>query len=199
MCWAQHASTDDINERLSVFCTAPHVVGLPRQSGRANSCRAWVGIGICLAVCACDSPEATSNSNGMATAVEEIANIQPASIEFSQVSNVFSLGGNATDLQRELIHKQLVGSVVRWTVKIYEISSADGGNYRVVSEPPLTDTTKGMSLLHVQAIVTPRSAADIQAMQSAKTGDSIVIKGRVQDIVLRGAVVIQPAILVEAK
>lgn len=199
MSWAQHASTKAINERLNVFCTAPPVVGLPRQNGRANSCRAWVGIGICLAVCAYDRPETTSNSNGMISAVKEIANIQPVPIELSQVSDVFSLGGNATDLQRELIHKQLVGSVVRWTVKIYEISSADGGNYRVVSEPPLTETTNGLSLVHVQAIVTPRTDADIQAMQSAKTGDSIVIKGRVQDIVLRGAVVIQPAILVKAK
>lgn len=182
-----------------MFCTAPPVVGLPRQNGRVNSYWAWVGIGICIAVCACDSPETTSNSKGMAAAVEEIAKIQPAPIELGQVSDVFSLGGNATDLQRELMHKQLMGSVVRWTVKIYEISSAEGGNYRVVSDPPLTDTTKGLSLLHVQAIVTPRSDADIQVLKSAKTGDSMVIKGRVQDIVLRGAVVIQPAILEKTK
>ncbi len=192
---AQQAVTDGIYESLSVFWIEPFVVRLPRKTGPTNSYWIWAGIGMCLAMCACDSPETSTNSYGMATTVEEIAKAQPTSIDISQVSDVFSLGSNATDLQRELMHKQLVGSVVSWTVKVYEISSADGGNYRVVSEPSLADTTKGLSLLHVQAIVTPRSDADIQVMKSTKSGDSMVIKGRVQDIVLRGAVVIQPAIL----
>lgn len=127
--------------------------------------------------------------------VEEIANTSSAPITLSQVSDVFSFGGQATDLQRELMRKKLLGSVVRWRIKIYDISSEEGGDFRVVSEPPFVDADNGLSLLHIQARVTPRSDADIQVISSSKTGDSMVIKGRIEDIFLRTAIIIQPAII----
>ena len=157
--------------------------------------RFGIGVFLGIALGACDSSEKAPLDTGAAPTIAEIAQTQPISISLNQVSDVYALGSKATDLQREMMRKELMGSVVSWKIKVYEIESAEGGRFKVISEPPLANGNEGLSLLHVQAIVTPRSDTDRQLIAATKTGDNLVIKGRIQDIVLRGAVVIHPAMV----
>ena len=52
------------------------------------------------------------------------ADVVPVSPE--QVSEAFALGSDSTDLQREILRKELIGKVIEWDVRVYEIAYADG-------------------------------------------------------------------------
>lgn len=161
----------------------------------------WRRLGICVligsALCACEPAEQTPPAHRHATpSLPDIARAQPVALTLEQVSEAFALGSPATALQRETMRAQLAGAVVRWQIRVYDIESAAGGRFRVVSEPQLGGRGPGLSLLHVQALVTPRGEADRRLLAAARTGDTLLIQGQIQDIVLRTAVVIDPAIVV---
>ena len=128
----------------------------------------WRRLGICVvigsALCACEPAEQTPPAHRLATpGLPDIARAQPVALTLEQVSEAFALGSPATALQRETMRAQLAGAVVRWQIRVYDIESAAGGRFRVVSEPPLGGRGPGLSLLHVQALVTPRGEADRRA------------------------------------
>ena len=69
-----------------------------------------------------------SGNQPQPSATKQIAEITSAKthpVAPVQVSEVFALGSEFTDLQRDILCKELVGDVVDWDIKVYEIDYAD--------------------------------------------------------------------------
>jgi len=132
------------------------------------------------------------------TTTELLATIMQATpnpVTPEQVAEAFALGSNSTDLQRELIEKDLVGSVVEWDIRIYEVSYADG-RYKVTSQPiPITSAT-ATPLIRVVALIQAQGDKDNDTLRTVKTNDVLRIRGLVRDIVLRTVVTISPAVVI---
>jgi len=131
---------------------------------------------------------------------EVIAAIQAATpnpVTPEQVAETFSMGTRATDVQREMMEKELVGSVVEWDLVVYEVESADG-RYKVTSQPIPIESEDAMQLVHVQAWIQAQSPEDETLLQSVRTDDPIRIRGVVQGIFWRTMVKIGPGVVVRA-
>ncbi len=124
----------------------------------------------------------------------EITNAKTNPAAPEQVSEVFALGSEFTDLQRDILRKELVGSVVEWDIQIYEIEYADG-IYKVTSQPIPIKSKQAVNMLRASFSVYPQDDRDHELLRKAKTNDRMNIRGKVQDIVLRTVVLIDPAIL----
>jgi hypothetical protein len=112
-----------------------------------------------------------------------------------QVSEVFALGSDSTDLQRDILRKELIGKVIEWDVQVYEIDYSDGV-YKVTSQPIPIKSKQAVNMLRASFSVYPLDERDHDLLRKAKTNDRIKIRGKVQDIVLRTVVLIEPAILI---
>jgi hypothetical protein len=113
-----------------------------------------------------------------------------------EVGRTFALGGRHTDVQREALLVQLIGQVVEWEIRVYEVRHRDRA-YRVLSQPLADgDAGSGFNVLRAHAIVTPMSDSDHAALRSVQTDDAITVRGQVQGIELRTLVLIEPAVLV---
>ena len=137
-----------------------------------------------------ESPESTE------ALLQQITSGQANAVSLSEVAEILALGGKSTDVQREQLTKDLVGSVVEWKIQVYDISVSDDV-YNVVSQPLPAQDPDAYNLLHVLATVVPKSEHDHSVLRSAKTGDMLTVKGVVKDVVMRAAITISPAILVE--
>ena len=127
--------------------------------------------------------------------IAEITSAKTNPIAPEQVSEVFALGSDFTDLQRDLLRKELVGSVVEWEIQVYEIAYADG-IYKVTSQPIPIKSRQAVNMLRANISVYPQDERDHELLQKAKTNDSLMIRGKVQDVVFRTVVLIEPAVLV---
>jgi hypothetical protein len=80
-------------------------------------------------------------------------------------------------------------------VKVYDIAKEDG-RYRVMSE--LMDGTEhgAFGKFTVVAFVTPRDEQDVQALLKLQTGSEVEVRGRVDGVSVRTALVLSPAELV---
>lgn len=127
--------------------------------------------------------------------ISEIMRAEAAPISPEQVSAAFALGSDSTDLQRDLLKKELVGSVVEWRLQVYEIDLEEG-LYKVTSQAFRVESKEAVQLLRAVIFVVPLGDSDHDLMRKLKTNDMITLRGRVRDIVLRTVVVIEPAVLV---
>ncbi len=125
----------------------------------------------------------------------ELVDAKISSVTPEQVSEVFSLGSDSTDLQRDILIKELVGSVVEWDVKVYEVDYVDDV-YKISSQPFPVKSKEAISMMRASIALSPSSDKDNEFLRKVKTNGSIRIRGKVQDVVLRTVVVIEPAILV---
>ena len=125
----------------------------------------------------------------------EIASSQVNPVTPEDVSEAFALGSDSTDLQRDLLNKELVGSVVEWQLQVYEVEFAEG-RYKVTSQPLPIKSKDAVQLLRAVVFIVPSGEDSHDLMRKVKTNDMVAIRGRVHDIVLRTVIVIEPAILV---
>lgn len=125
----------------------------------------------------------------------EIASSQVNPVTPEDVSEAFALGSDSTDLQRDLLHKELVGSVVEWRLQVYEVEFAEG-RYKVTSQPLPIKSKEAVQLLRAVVFIVPSSDKDHDLMRKVKTNDMIRTRGLVQDILLRTVIVIEPAFLI---
>ena len=112
-----------------------------------------------------------------------------------EVVDTYVLGGTKTDLQRETMTAKLVGSVVIWRFKLFDIAKEDG-RYRVVSDLMNGSQPEALGKLTVVAFVTPNDEQDIQTLLKLTTGSEITVRGKVDGITLRTAIVLSPAGLI---
>jgi hypothetical protein len=142
-----------------------------------------------------DEPSDNQHKPSTAEQFAEITSAKTNPIAPEQVSEVFALGSEFTDLQRDILRKELVGSVVEWVIQVYEIDYADG-IYKVTSQPIPIKSKQAVNMLRASFSVYPQDDRDHELLRKAKTNDRTKIRGKVQDIVLRTVVLIEPAVLV---
>lgn len=105
------------------------------------------------------------------------------------------MGSEATDLQRDLLSNYLIGNVVEWDVAVYEIQLKDG-SFKITSQPIPIKSKQATELLRVVAFVDSMNDLDLYVLKRSKTNDVIRIRGKVQGIVMRTAVVIYPGMVI---
>lgn len=150
---------------------------------------------IFLTGCGEDKTDGAVKQN-IETELAEVMRAAPSPIQPEQVAEAFALGSNFTDLQRDILRKELIGNVVEWTIPIYEVEM-DEGSYKISSQPIPIKSREAYELLRVVCFVYPKNDAEIERLQLVKTNDKIKIRGKVRDIVVRTAVVVEPALLAD--
>lgn len=145
-----------------------------------------------------DEPSVNQPQPSAAQQIVEIISAKTNPVAPEQVSEVFALGSDFTDLQRDLLRKELVGSVVEWDIQVYEIDYADG-IYKVTSQPIPIKSKQAVNMLRASFAVYPHDDRDHELLRKAKTNDRLNIRGKVQDVVLRTVVLIEPAVLISKK
>jgi hypothetical protein len=124
-------------------------------------------------------------------------NDAPASpVTLSEVVELFVLGGNKTELQRETMGQKIIGSRVSWSFKVYEVAR-EGEQYRVMSEMISSSQPNAFGKLTVIAFLNPRNLNDEQILLKLETGKQVKVRGVVDSINLRSLVVLSPAELVD--
>ena len=116
-------------------------------------------------------------------------------IALQEVVDTYVLGGNRTELQREAMTAKMVGATVSWRFKVYDIAKEDG-RYRVMSELMDGSEPGAFGKFTVVAFVALRDEQDVQALLKLQTGSDIEIRGRVNGVSVRTALVLSPAELV---
>jgi hypothetical protein len=148
-----------------------------------------------------DPGDTVADSTPGETPIDEvIASIQaatPSPITPEQAAETFALGTNATDIQREMMKKELVGKVVEWDLVVYEVAYSEG-RYELTSQPIPIASQDAVQLVHVLAYLQAQSLDDDAFLRGVKTGDPIRIRGLVQDIFLRTMVKIGPGVVVRS-
>ncbi len=56
----------------------------------------------------------------------QITRATPSPVTPEQLAEAFALMSSSTDVQREMLEKDVVGSVVEWDIQVYEVEFADG-------------------------------------------------------------------------
>lgn len=149
---------------------------------------------ICLTAC---SKEATDDLSTPLTESEISVRLSDRSsmITLKQVAETFALNGKHTDLQRELLKKELTGKVVEWRIKVYDIALTDG-TYKITSQPYPIESADAINLIRTVSFIRPQNSKGAAFIERTVTDDEITVRGLVQEIVLRSVVVLSPAIIV---
>lgn len=155
----------------------------------------WSFLGLVWFLASCSEPPAPNGSSEPVPAVQGLKDMPVISIALQEVVDTYVLGGIRTDLQREAMTAKLVGATVSWRFKVYDIAKEDG-RYRVMSELMEGSEPGVLGKFTVVAFVTPRDDQDVQALLKLQTGSEIGIRGRVDGVLVRTALVLSPAELV---
>lgn len=160
--------------------------GLPSQGAMAL---------LTMALAACgEAPPPNTPSEPIPT-VQVLKDTPVMPIALQEVVDTYVLGGNRTELQRDAMTAKLAGTTVSWRVKVYDIAKEDG-RYRVMSELMNGTEPGAFGRFTVVAFVTPRDEQDVQALLKLQTGSEVEIRGRVDGVSARTALVLSPAELV---
>ena len=155
----------------------------------------WAMVMLSMALVACGEAPLPNSTSEHAPTVQALKDAPVMSMALQEVVDTYVLGGTRTDLQREAMTAKLVGSVVVWRFKVYDIAKEDG-RYRVVSDLMNGSQPEAIGKLTVVAFVTPNDEQDIQTLLKLTTGSEITVRGKVDDITLRTAIVLSPAELI---
>jgi hypothetical protein len=134
-------------------------------------------------------PKPEPRSSQEATAMLEAP---AARVSWEEAAATFALGGPHTDLQREIMSERLTGQMVEWHIKVYEIKSELGG-VELISEPADIQAPAAINLLRVFAFIPAADTEALAVLSAAKTGTKLIVRGRVNQIALRTAVLLAPA------
>lgn len=102
-----------------------------------------------------------------------------------ELSDMFNLMSENTDLQRKNKFKEIKGKVVEWTLPVYEVKQ-DGSGYVI--------QTVAFPNVGAFVYVTARNEQDKSIIEGLKTGSRISFKGVIEDVTMRH-LEINPAIL----
>ena len=149
------------------------------------------------ALTACGSSEEPSSQvQEPAFTLADLEAAKPVAVTPEQVAETFALGSRSTDLQRELLEKEVSGQVVEWDLQLYEVQ-LEGDIYTVSSNPIPIANDGAVNLIRIVAEVRARTPEEHAFLRAVKTGDPIRLRGRVTAIALRTAVVLDPAVVVK--
>lgn len=152
----------------------------------------WSLLGLVWFLASCSEPPAPNGSSEPVPAVQGLKDTPVMPIALQEVVDTYVLGGTRTDLQREAMTAKLVGATVSWRFKVYDIAKEDG-RYRVMSELMDGSEPEALGKFTVVAFVTPRDEQDVQALLKLQTCSGVEIRGRVDGVLVRAAIVLSPA------
>jgi hypothetical protein len=155
-------------------------------------------LGGCGEVASLDSVP-TEGAAAQRSTEEVLAAIQAATpnpVTPEAVAATFALGTNATDVQREMMKQDLVGSVVEWDLVVYDVKLLDGGQYQVTSQPVPVPSPAPLPHVAVVVLIQSQGPDDDAFLRSIRTDDPIRIRGLVQDVFLRSIVRVGPGVVV---
>jgi hypothetical protein len=153
-----------------------------------------LAIAAAVMLAGCGTPSAPPDLAVLAPELAAIAEASPSAVSLPELADAFAIGSRSTDVQREELERALAGQVVEWPISVHEVRRQDGW-YVVRSQPVPIQSPEAMPLLHVLAYVVPRNARDEQTLMAVKTGDPLVLRGRVQGIRMRAVIEIGPAVV----
>lgn len=125
--------------------------------------------------------------------IVKIAKATPYNISpYGELAEMFKMGSDYTDLQRENKKKELIDKIVEWNLEVYEIKRVNDNLYRVQTTSPLLfgRTVKTFTYVHT------RNDLEKVHLAHLKTGDTIHIKGKIKDIDMMRTFKIDPAIVI---
>jgi hypothetical protein len=120
---------------------------------------------------------------------------------YGDLAEIFTLGSNATDLQRTDALKKLKGKIVKWTLTVYEVSKTSDKNYRILTASALKFKDVGdrreiyNEEVSANIYLTVNSYEGDNMLLTLKTGSKICIKGVLTGNSTLRALDIEPAIL----
>ena len=162
----------------------------------ARGCfKSWSALLLSMALVACGEALQPNTPSEPIPTVQALKDTPVMSIALQEVVDTYVLAGTRTDLQREAMTAKLVGSVVVLRFKVYDIAQEDG-RYRVMSELMNSSDAEAFGKFTVVAFVTTKDEQDVQALLKLQTGSEIEIRGRVDGVTARTALVLSPAELV---
>ncbi len=162
----------------------------------------WATVLACTMACtltACGGNEPQQEqTQEPAFTLADLEATKPVAVTPGQVAETFALGSKSTDLQRELLEKEVSGHVVEWDLQLYEVS-LEGDVYTVSTEPVPVADSDTVNLIRIIANVRARTPEEHAFLRAVKTGDPIRLRGRLTAIALRTAVVLDPAVVVKTE
>ena len=179
--------------------TANAVTEASQSSGIASKKKTsvwlWVGASAGVVVIGLAMIAGQNRGKPKEDPLAELASAQPSTLRAEgELSELFALGSKNTDLQRENKLKEIQGQVVQWQLPVYEVSRS-GDGYKVQTKTGIKVGPFGQDLVGTFIYITPRDDAERRAIEALKTGDVILVKGRIAGSWLR-SLELKPAILV---
>lgn len=118
----------------------------------------------------------------------EIYNILPT----GKLYDLYSLGSEHTDIQRDNMTNELKGKIVQWTLPVFEVNKESENKYIVQ-----TDSGNFFGKKYVSTFTTVYTQNDneVKYIENLKTGSNITIKGIINNTFIRH-VEIEPAIII---
>ena len=154
-----------------------------------------IGVVALLALAGCAPVNDPSAGLTPAQVVQFIDQTPATDVTSDAAAEAFALNSRSTDVQRQMLEQALIGHTVEWSIPVFDVK-LDGARFLVQSsEFPVADG-EAVPLLRVMAYITPQSEADDALLRNVKTGDTLRIRGVVQEIRLRTFVVVVPGVVV---
>ena len=156
----------------------------------------WIVVLIIIVATAAQFRHPDVNTQSPSDALQALNHAQISALEpNSELAELFNLGSQNTDLQRENKLNQIKGQVVQWRLPVYEVQR-NGDGYKVQTQATVNLGELQQKLVGTFIYITPRNDADRKLIEALKTGDSIAFKGVIADVTMRNFE-IKPAILVD--
>lgn len=150
---------------------------------------------LAMVLAACSDAPAPNTTTEPVPAIKSLKDTPVMPMALQEVVDTYVLGGTRTDLQRDAMTAKLVGAIVSWRFKVYDVAKEDG-RYRVMSELMNGSDANAFGKFTVVAFVTPQDDQDVQALLKLQTGAEVEIRGRVDGVTVRTALVLSPAELI---
>lgn len=126
---------------------------------------------------------------------EELASLPPSNLHIEgELSDMFSIDSQYTNLQRENKLKEITGKIVQWRLPVYEVSRS-GSIYKVQTAPGFSQDENSKNLAQAIVYLTPEGDEDRRKIEALKADDMLEFKGRISGASMR-RLEIKPAILV---
>lgn len=122
--------------------------------------------------------------------ISDLENATPNELQpYGELAQVYELGGNNTDIQRDNKTAEIKGSIVDWSLQVYDVKKTKSG-YKV--------HTSGRGLVRTLISLTVRDDQEIAFVENLKTGDLIRVKAIIEDVSFR-TIELSPAVLYRSK
>lgn len=113
------------------------------------------------------------------------------------LAELFSIGSDYTDLQRQLTTKEIIGRTVSWKLPVYNVRQS-GNEYTIQTGHSFRKELSGDSVVGTFVHISPSNADEKAFVEKLKTGDIINIKGIISDVIMRN-LEIKPAIFYDGR